>query len=388
MEILVVVLAVAVVLLVGLVFLILRRDNSRGLDDRLKLEFQSLTQSALKESREELERELSRRASAGSQELEGKKALIDQQLYNIKSELVRVTDLVRGLEKDREAKFGQLTEQIRNVGEQAAALTASTGTLREALASSRARGQWGERMAEDILRLMGLKEGVNYRKQETMGANGSRPDFSFLLPGDMKLNMDVKFPLDNYLRFVEAESDTEKPAHRDAFLRDVRQKVKEVSSRGYIDTSQGTVDYVLLFIPNESVYSFIHENDPRLLDDALEQKVIWCSPSTLYCVLAVVRQAVDNFRVAEQTSNEIISLMGAFNEQWQKYQQSVDTLGSRLDSTHKAYEQVRGTRSRMLERPLRKIEELRQQRRLPVDALEDVDGVVSVDSEDGAAFRS
>ena len=387
MEILVGVLAAAVVLLVGLVFLILRRDDSRGFDDRLKLEFQSLTQTALKESREELKRELSRRASAGSQELEGKKALIDQQLYNIKSELVRVTDLVRGLEKDREAKFGQLTEQIKNVGEQAAALTASTGTLREALASSRARGQWGERMAEDILRLMGLKEGVNYRKQETMGANGSRPDFSFLLPGDMKLNMDVKFPLDNYLRFVEAESDTEKPAHRDAFLRDVRQKVKEVSSRGYIDTSQGTVDYVLLFIPNESVYSFIHENDPRLLDDALEQKVIWCSPSTLYCVLAVVRQAVDNFAL-EQTSKEIISLMGAFNEQWQKYQQSVDTLGSRLDSTHKAYEQVRGTRSRMLERPLRKIEELRQQRRLPVDALEDVEAAASIDSEDGPVFRS
>ena len=387
MEILVGVLAAAVVALACLIVLILRRENSRGMDDRLKLEFQSLTQTALKESREELERELSRHASAGSQELEGKKALIDQQLYNIKSELARVTDLVRVLERDREAKFGQLTEQIRNVGEQAAALTASTGTLREALASSRARGQWGERMAEDILRLMGLKEGVNYRKQETMGANGSRPDFSFLLPGDMKLNMDVKFPLDNYLRFVEAESDTEKPAHRDAFLRDVRQKVKEVSSRGYIDTSQGTVDYVLLFIPNESVYSFIHENDPRLLDDALEQKVIWCSPSTLYCVLAVVRQAVDNFAMQE-TSNEIISLMGAFNEQWQKYQQSVDTLGSRLDSTHKAYEQVRGTRSRMLERPLRKIEELRQQRRLPVDALEDVEAAASVDSEDGPAFRS
>ena len=171
MEILVV-LGVAVVLLVGLIFLILRRDNSQGLDDRLKLEFQSLTQSALKESREELERELSRYASVGSQELEGKKALIDQQLYNIKAELARVTDLVRVLERDREAKFGQLTEQIRNVGEQAAALTASTGTLREALASSQARGQWGERMAEDILRLMGMKEGVNYRKQETMGRTG------------------------------------------------------------------------------------------------------------------------------------------------------------------------------------------------------------------------
>ena len=387
MEILVGVLGVAVVLLVGLVFLILRRDNSRGLDDRLKLEFQSLTQSALKESREELERELSRYASAGSQELEGKKALIDQQLYNIKAELARVMDLVRVLERDREAKFGQLTEQIKNVGEQAAALTASTGTLREALSSSQARGQWGERMAEDILRLMGMKEGVNYRKQETMVANGSRPDFSFMLPGDMKLNMDVKFPLDNYLRFVETESEVEKPAHRDAFLRDVRKKVKEVSSRGYIDTSQGTVDYVLLFIPNESVYSFIHENDPRLLDDALRNKVIWCSPSTLYCVLAVVRQAVDNFAL-EQTSKEIISLMGSFKDQWEKYQGSVVVLGNRLESTQKAFEQVRGTRKRALDRPLDKIDELRKREGLPVAALEEVDDVAPVDSEDGSSADS
>ena len=368
MEIAVGVLGVAVLVLAVLVVVLLNRDRSAGLDDRLKLEFQSLTQAALKESREELERELSRHSSAGSQELEGKKALIDQQLYSIKSELVRVTDLVRGIEKDREAKFGQLAEQIRNVGEQATALTASTNTLGAALANSRARGQWGERMAEDIFRLMGLREGVNYRKQETIGANGSRPDFTFLLPRGETLNMDVKFPLDNYVRFLESEEDSD----RSAFLRDVRQKVKEVSSRGYIDTSQGTLDYVLLFIPNESVYSFIHENDPSLLDDALKSKVIWCSPSTLYCVLAVVRQAVDNFAM-EQTSNEIISLMGAFNEQWQRYQQSVVTLGNRLDSTQKAFEDVRGTRKRMLERPLGKIEELRQQRRLPVEGLEEMD---------------
>ncbi len=364
MEVLVGVLGVAVLVLAGALVVVVRRDDSKGLDDRLKLEFQSLTQAALRESREELERELSRHSSAGSRELEGKKALIDQQLYNIRSELVRVTDLVRGIEKDREAKFGQLAEQIRKVGEQASALTASTNTLGAALANSRARGQWGERMAEDIFRLMGLREGVNYRKQRAMGSNGSIPDFTFLLPRGETLNMDVKFPLDNYVRYLESEEDSD----RSAFLRDVRQKLKEVSSRGYVDTSQGTLDYVLLFIPNESVYSFIHENDPNLLDDALKSKVIWCSPSTLYCVLAVVRQAVDNFAM-EQTSNEIISLMGAFNEQWQRYQQSVDTLGSRLDSTQRAYEQVRGTRSRALERPLRKIEELRQQRRLPVGAL-------------------
>ena len=103
MEILVGVLGVGVVVLAVALVVALRRDGAKGLDDRLKLEFQSLTQSALRESREELERELARHSSAGSQELEGKKALIDQQLYNIRSELTRVSDLVRGIEKDREA---------------------------------------------------------------------------------------------------------------------------------------------------------------------------------------------------------------------------------------------------------------------------------------------
>ncbi len=70
-----------------------------------------------------------------------------------------------------------------------------------------------------------------------------------------------------------------------------------------------------MFIPNESVYAFIHEQDPELLDVALQQKAVLCSPSTLFAVLAVIRQAMDNFMV-DQTSEQILRCLGAFTDQW------------------------------------------------------------------------
>ena len=290
---------------------------------------------------------------------------VDQLYQNIRDELEKVSSLVQRLEKDRESKFGELSAQLKIIGEQTVSLTTSTQTLREALASARTRGQWGERMAEDILRLMGFVEGINYQKQMTVQTGDSRPDFVFFLPQNLKLNMDVKFPLDNYLRYLEAESETDKDSHRRDFIRDVKARITEVSNRQYIDPEQGTVDCVLLFIPNESIYAFIHESDSNVLDMALQRKVIWCSPLTLYAVLAVVRQAVDNFALSK-TSNEIISLFGSFNEQWGKLTESMDTLGKRISSAQKAFDDLSGTRRRALERPLRRIEQLRKQRSLPV----------------------
>ncbi|MBM3942117.1 MAG: DNA recombination protein RmuC [SAR202 cluster bacterium] len=116
-------------------------------------------------------------------ELDQKKSLIDQQLTEMKSELGKVSTLVSELEKDRTLKFGELTSQLKMVGDQTALLTSTANTLREALANTRVRGQCGERMAEDILRIIGFQEGINYHKQKTVEGGHSRPDFTFLLPG-------------------------------------------------------------------------------------------------------------------------------------------------------------------------------------------------------------
>ena len=141
--------------------------------------------------------------------------------------------------------------------------------------------------------------------------------------------MDVKFPLNNYLRFLEAGSDVERERCRKEFLRDVRLRLKEVTSRDYVDPAANTVDCVLLFIPNEQVYAFIQEQDRTILDDALRNKVVFCSPLTLFAVLAVIRQAVDNFRLS-QTSHEILELLQAFDKQWSKFVDQMDKVGRSL----------------------------------------------------------
>jgi DNA recombination protein RmuC len=298
----------------------------------------------------------SERARHG-QELDAKKSLIDQQLSTMSGELAKVGDLVRGLEAQRATKLGELSGVLEEQRVHIQDLTATTQSLREALSSTKIRGQWGERMAEDVLRLAGFVEGVNYRKQQSI-ATGI-PDFTFLLPDDLALHMDVKFPLDNYLRYAEAEAEIDQRRARDDFLRDVRNHVKSLAARNYIDPAGSTVDCVLLFIPNEAVYAFIQQQDARILDEALGRKLVFCSPLTLFAVLAVVRQAVDNFRV-ERTSGEILARLGTFEKQWQLFTEKMDKLGRSLESARKDYEDLTSTRRRLLERELDKIDDLRR----------------------------
>jgi len=227
----------------------------------------------------------------GTQELDGTRGLIDQQMGNMRVELAKLTGLLHEVERERREHVGELSSQLREAGRHTQVLAETTQSLREALSSTTARGQWGERMAEDVLRLAGFIDGVNYRKQQALAGSGGIPDYTFLLPQGLCLHMDVKFPLNNYMRFLDAQTDAERERLRKEFLKDVRLRLKEVTRRDYVDTANDTVDCVLLFIPNEQVYAFIQEQDRTILDDALRDKVIFCSPLTLFAVLAVIRQA-------------------------------------------------------------------------------------------------
>lgn len=354
-------------LLVAVALRWMQARTAKDLTEEMKASFGSLSLDALSKFLDLAKTKLDAERETHSQDLEAKKGLIDQQLRQMTTELEKVSALVKDLEKDRVEKFGQLAAQLRATTEQTAALAQTTTTLREALASTKARGQWGERMAEDVLRLAGFVENVNYVKQKTIAGSGSRPDFTFLLPRKLTLNMDVKFPLDNYLKFLDAKSELERAKYRTDFLRDVKARIKEVATRDYINPEQNTVDSVLLFIPNEQIYAFIHEQDSAMLDDGIRQGVVFCSPLTLFAILAVIRKAVDNFSL-EQTSNEILSLLGDFKKQWGEFLGKLELVGKRIGDAQKEYEALTTTRRRQLEKPLNRIEDLRMQRGLPITA--------------------
>jgi DNA recombination protein RmuC len=299
---------------------------------------------------------------AVADQLSLRNAAVEQHMGDVRTELGRVAELVARLQQERAEQHGRVETRLDEVAAVSARLADTTQSLRQALANPRARGQWGERMADDVLRAAGLAEGVNYRKQSATAA-GTVPDFTFMLPGERVLHMDVKFPVDNYLRYLEAGSDRERDQHAIAFVRDVRARVRELSGRVYIDPD-GTVDAVLLFIPNEAVYAFAHQHDRDLLDLALRQKVVLCSPSTLFSVLAIVRQAVEQTRL-QRTSDEILACLAAFEQQWGKFSDAMEKVGRSLDSVRRSWDDLSGTRRRQLERHLDRVGELRNRRELP-----------------------
>ena len=336
----------------GAVWFFNRKQMESLLDnqEQLKDAFGNLSKEALDANLDSFlklaESKFSDLVGKSGEQLGKKKELIDSTLKEMKSDLKSLSDNTIALKS-------QMEESRKSVGE----LSDTTSQLRQILSSSQARGQWGERMVKDILDFIGLVEGINYTEQSQVADGTERPDFTFFLPDDKTLNMDVKFPLAHYEKYVAADNDLEKQAEKKAFLKDVRNRVKEVAKRSYINPEGGTVDYVLLFIPNESIYAFLNQEDIDLIDFSLENKILLCSPITLYAVLSLIRQAVSNFAM-EQKAGEMQIQVGVFAKQWVNFIEKLGALGKSLGTVSTHYEDLKGTRLRALEKPMDKIRDL------------------------------
>jgi DNA recombination protein RmuC len=334
---------------------------STEMEDRSKAALFDLTKQSIEQLTGISKQVLEAKTTETSAQFEEKKKLIDQSLTNIsremKEKLETVQKLMTEINKAVPEKYGQVSTALENIARQSDRLRETTQTLSDALSGSQERGIWGERMAEDILRVVGLIENKNYIKQKTIEGGRSRPDFTFLLPNNLKVNMDVKFPYNQYRAYIETENETEKEKAKKQFLNSVRGRIKEVTGRDYINPEDNTVDYVLVFIPIEQVYTFINEQDSTIIDDALKQKVILCSPLTLYAMLALIRQAIDNFNL-QQSSRKIQELLGGFSKQWTKFVESMKTVGHRLEIARSAYDEMVGARTRQLDRQVKAIDNI------------------------------
>ena len=295
--------------------------------------------------------DLAHQQDAFDRKWDGVTARVNEELTGIKS-------LVAQLQQERASQNARLTESLRSSADQQKKLLDTTQKLNDVLVNKQARGQWGERMADDILRAAGLIEGVNYLKQQTTAA-GTRPDFTFLLPDGQMLHMDVKFPLESYARHLEASSEIEERQAIKDFGQAVRAHIKQIAAREAYRDAATTVGYVLMFIPNDGVYAFIHEHCREVFDEALKDQVVICSPSTLFAMLSLVRQAMDTVSL-EQSSREILDHLACFAEQWQKYSEQFDLVGRHLARLTGAFDELSGTRSRQLEKQLDRIEELKR----------------------------
>jgi DNA recombination protein RmuC len=337
------------------------RSAKEALDGHVRDAFGALASQVLSANSEQFLRlagqSLSAQSAAGAAELEQRKLLIEKSIQQMNERLEQVRDLAGRLESARKQDYGQLGQRLGEAIQQVVQLRQTTDDLRAALAHPQRRGAWGESMADDILQMAGMINGVNYTKQQIMGDNRRRPDFTFLLGSGVKLNMDVKFPLDNYLKYVGADGAARQAAGQ-VFAADVRRQIGAIATREYIDPAAGTAAFALMFIPNEQLFGFIQELDGGVLAEALQKKVLLVGPLSLLAVLAIARQAAECANLSRQT-DEALRLLSEFSKQWGKFKSDMDDFGKKLRKVVDGFDALAGTRANALERPLGKLEQLR-----------------------------
>lgn len=266
-----------------------------------------------------------------------------------------LAEITKGLEKQLEGsrkEVGDLKnqnsairEQLANTAKITEGLQVSTDSLKNLLSNNRLRGVWGEQVAEDLLLAAGFVEGSNFTKQSA--TNEGRPDFTLHMPDGSKLNIDAKFPFDDLMEYQEAKNDAAKKIALSKFSNSMKLKVKSITTKDYINPQDQTLDFVVMFIPNEMIFSFIYEKLPEINEYCNQKKVVLAGPFGFTAVLRLVMQAHKNFGY-ETRLQEIFGLVSKFQEEYAKFGDHMERLGAQLQTVQKTYHEVEGTRSRQL----------------------------------------
>ncbi len=298
-------------------------------------------------------------------DLENKRDAIKDLVENLKKELEKSNQKLESAEKDRIGSFRELKNKVEEQTKITKDLSTTTENLKRVLSDNRLRGQFGEQVAENLLKMTGFVKGIDYEFNKEQKESKTRPDFCVFLPDGMRVNVDSKFPYSNLQRAVETEDEDAQKRYFQKFERDVKEKIKQVTTRDYINPESNTVDFVILFVPNEMIFSYIYDKMNEIWSEAMRKKVILAGPFSFTAILRMVRQAYDNFRYQENIY-QIITQIKEFEKQFNKYNEEFEKIGSRIDSLTKQYRKVETTRTNQLVRSIDKIQ-LDQPRKLAAE---------------------
>lgn len=277
-------------------------------------------------------------------ELEKRQLAVEQLVKPLKDQLQRVDQQLVALNKERHQSQGMLAERMRQLAEANEKLRSETGALVTALRKPNARGQWGQMQLRKVVELAGMVRHCDFNEQASFSGDEQtlRPDMVVNLPGGKHVVVDAKAPLQGILDAYEAADEQARLQHLQAHARLLRKHVKQLSDKAYWSGMDSAPDFVVLFLPGEHLYGVALEADPELIEDAMARRVLIATPTTLLALLHSVGYGWQQERVAE--SAQAISELGReLYGRLAKLSGLIQTLGNRLNSTVKAYNETVGS---------------------------------------------
>lgn len=215
-------------------------------------------------------------------------------LAPVRESLQQMQQKVSAIEQERHAQFGSLAEQLRRAQESDEALRATTESLAGALKSTATRGVWGETQLRRVVEAAGLTRHVDFDLQTTISSDQGRgrPDMVIRLAGGASIAVDAKVPLDAYLEAsalpVGDAHEAQRRQHMQKHVKAVRAHIDALAKKAYWAGLDSSPEFVICFLPSESLLAAAIDEDPTLLDYAFGRRVALASPVNLWAVLKTV----------------------------------------------------------------------------------------------------
>lgn len=278
------------------------------------------------------------------------------ELAPVKQQLEQMQSTVQRLEKERIEQFSTISEQLKSAIEIDENLRKQTQALSQALTSNSLRGVWGETQLRKLVELAGLIKHADFSEQATItsGEKSGRADMIINLPGNKTLAIDSKVPFDKYQEasaiseLALAEEQERRKRLLSEHVKALKGHIDELASRAYWEGLDSSPDFVICFVPTESLLSSALELEPALLEYAFRKNVALASPVSLFSVLKTInyiwRQNADENQV-----RSMLKLGRELYERVGKVAELAADLGTKITSTVKSYNSfVSSLESRML----------------------------------------
>lgn len=349
-----VVLAVLAGVVTGAVVIFLlmrRRASAENVDsDTLRDAFRALAAETLNTNSEQFLRlaqeNLQKFQQQAKSELESKEKSIESMVKPISEALKKTSDQIEALERDRRQTHGSISQFLKSMQETQNALQLETRNLVKALRKPEVRGRYGEMTLRRIAELAGMVEHCDFTEQEQT-ADGMRPDMVVRMPDDRELVIDAKTAISAYLDAIEAPDDAQRDAHLVRHVKHIRDQVTKLSAKSYWSQFERSPDFVVMFLPGEQFLEPALKLAPNLQDEALQQKVVIATPTTLVALLKVIAYGWREQKLAEN-AEEIHKLGEELHKRLAVFAEHLERLGRSLGSSVDHYNKAVGSFERQL----------------------------------------
>jgi DNA recombination protein RmuC len=316
-------------------------ERERQAVGTLRDAFQSLAADALNSNRSAF-LDLARSSFEGFQkaavlQFDSRQKAIDGLVQPIAETLKKVDVKLAEAERERIDAYARLTEKV-------SALGSTADSLSRALRTPAVRGRWGEMQLRRVVEIAGMLQRCDFDEQPPLqGDNGRlRPDLIVHLPGGKQIVVDAKSPLEAFLDAQDAPDEEARTARLQAHTRQVRDHMDRLGSKAYWEALATSPEFVVMFLPGETLFSTALQHDVRLIEYGLDQRVLLASPITLIALLTTIAHSwrqealTENFREVAALGRELYERLATFSGH-------LNEVRKKLDGAVQSYNQAAGS---------------------------------------------